>query len=86
MGRPKKKQTDRYVPTEEEQKSMVWCINNYKKVYPEPIGDEYQLVYEYVEQGKIKKVISPKTYPKHDYASTIWKIYLHEFNKFNKKG
>jgi len=85
MGRPKKKPQDNYLPTDSERKAMVWCINNYRKVYPEPDGDEYRIIYEYVEQGKIKKVKSPKTYPKTDYASTIWRIYEHEYKKYVEK-
>lgn len=86
MGRPKKKPIDKYVPTDEERRAMVWCINNYRKVYPELEGNEYRLVYEYVEQGKIKTVKSPKTYPKTDYTQAIWRIYEHEYNKYVKKS
>lgn len=85
MGRPKKKPTDKYIPTESERKAMVWCINNYRKVYPEPAGNEYYIIFEYVEQGKVKRIKSPKTYPKDEYTSTIWRIYEHEYNKNVKK-
>lgn len=81
MGRPKKKPQDKYTPTEEETKAMLWCIDRKIRVYPIPEGDEYSLTVEYVDNGRVKKVNSNKTYPKHNWASTVYSLYVDMYNK-----
>ena len=81
MGRPKTIKKDNYFPTEEETKAMSWCIDKRIKVYPEPEGDEYRLVLEYPDNGKIQKVKSPDLYPKHNWTRKLYELYAHMYKK-----
>lgn len=81
MGRPKKKQQDKYTPTEEETKAMLWCIDRKIRVYPIPQGDEYSLTVEYVDNGRVHRIESGKTYPKDNWASTLYNLYVSMYNK-----
>ena len=53
---------------------MLWCIDRKIRVYPIPEGDEYSLTVEFVDNGRIKKVNSNKTYPKDDWLSTLYRL------------
>ena len=81
MGRPKKKPQDKYFPTKEEVKCMLWCIDRKIRVYPIPEGDEYTLTVEYVDGGRVHRIESGKTYPKDNWSSTVYKLYVKMYEK-----
>lgn len=83
VARPKKIKQDNYVPSDQDTKAMLWCLDNKIRVYPVVKDGEYGLEVEYVKAGKIKRVRSPKTYPKHDYNSKVYDLYkyLHKKHK-----
>lgn len=83
MGRPKKQLQDNYVPTDEERKAMSWCIDRKIKVYPVPKDNEYELHIEVSDNGRIERIKSPKLYPKDNYLSTLWGLYLHYYKKLS---
>ena len=56
MGRPKKIKTQEYFPTKEDYKSMSWCLKNRIRCYPKVFGDEFKVIFEYVDNGKIKQL------------------------------
>lgn len=85
MPRKKKFPQDMYSPSQEERDAMSWCIDRKIRIYPEPVGNEYKLVVEYPENGQIKTKVSPKTYPRDNYASTMWKLYLYHYQKLVDK-
>lgn len=87
MGRPKKKLQDKYMPSDEETKAMLWCIDRKIRVYPVPEGEDYSLTVEYVDNGRVKRVNSNKTYPKDNWCSTLYKLYVKMYEKnVNKFG
>lgn len=81
MGRPKKIIQDSYIPTDQDTKAMLWCLDNKIRVYPVPKLSEYELEIEYVESGRIKHIRSPKSYPKHNYSSKVYDLYRHMYKK-----
>lgn len=83
MGRPKKIKQDNYVPSDQDTRAMLWCLDNKIRVYPVVKGSEYELEVEYVKAGKIKRIRSDKTYPKHDYNSKLYDLYKHMYKKYS---
>jgi hypothetical protein len=81
MGRPKKQKQDKYVPTPEDTKAMLWCIDNKIRVYPIPTDNEYALEVEFVDNGRIKKKRSSVTYPKDNWSSKLYELYRHMYEK-----
>ena len=69
------------MPTEEETKAMLWCIDRKIRVYPTPSSDEYTLTVEYVDNGVIRKKTSSKTYPKDNWMKTLYNLYLDMYKK-----
>jgi len=85
MGRPKKIKTKEYFPTKEDYESMSWCLKNRIRCYPKVFGDEFKVIFEYVDNGKIKTIESPESYDKHSCSKAMWRLYRHQYNSHKKR-
>ena len=85
MGRPKKIKSEEYFPTERDRRAMSWCLERNIRCYHKPADGEYKVVFEYVEDNKIKKVESPGSYDKYESSKVIWGLYRHQYEKSNGK-
>ena len=81
MGRQKKIKTEEYFPTKQDHKAMSWCLKKNIRCYHKPVDGEYKVVFEYVEDGKIKKAESPGSYDKYESSKVIWGLYRHQYEK-----
>ena len=80
MAKRKKIATEDLNNHEQSLKAFSWCIRNDIRAYPVPSGGRYQIV---VESG-LETLISPQTYSKEEWATKIWEIYRHYYDKNNK--
>ena len=85
MGRPKKIKTEEYFPTKEDYESMSWCLENRIRCYPKVFGDEFKVIFEYVDNGKIKTIESPKSYDKHSTSRAMWRLYRYQYSSHKKR-
>lgn len=85
MGRPKKIKTKEYFPTKEDYESMSWCLENRIRCYPKVFGDEFKVIFEYVDNGKIKTIESPESYDKHSCSMAMWRLYRYQHNSHKKR-
>jgi len=68
----------KYIPTEEEQKAMQWCIKNDIKVAVLPT--KFGLKVDINNRGK--KTVSPNTYTNAEALKKCWELYLYIYKKY----
>lgn len=85
MGRPKKIKTEEYYPTKEDFKAMSWCLENRIRCYPKVCGDEFKVIFEYVDSGKVKTIESPESYDKNACCKAMWRLYRHQHDSHKKR-
>ena len=85
MGRPKKIKDDPYYHTYEDRVAMSWCLKNKMRCYLKPLGGEYKVVVEYIQNGIVQQKESPNSYLKNNDSRVIAEIYRHLYDKNVKK-
>ena len=77
-----RKNKSTYLPTDEEQKALHWCINN--NIYISPFCKEY-FVSWYIDikiNGKLNR--SPITYAQDELWQMIFNYYKYYYDKYKK--
>ena len=68
-----------YIPSEQERRAYLWCINNNVYVHVKPRGINYTLVMEVDGVGRS----SGKLYSEDEIFSNQWKYYLYLYENLN---